>query len=67
MLKSSGIPHNAKKKQFGITNKEIDAIRAHKSPQSKEKAKEIVEGSPKPLTREQAIEAYNKLKSQSGG
>ena len=57
MLKSSGIPHNAPKKQIGNAIKEREEKRAHKSPQSAEKAKEVKQVSGK-MSQEDAIAWY---------
>jgi len=58
MIRSSGIPHNAPKKQIGNAIREREEKRAHKSPQSAQKAKEVKGPGARKLTREEAIQWY---------
>lgn len=67
MVRSSGIPHNAKKPKKDTAIKEREAKMAQKSPQSAEKCEKVQEGGMKKFTREEAIAEYNRLRSQSGG
>jgi len=62
MLRSSGIPHNAPKREIGNAIKEREEKRSHKSPKSLERAKEVKEIDGK-MSQEAAIEW---LKNQRG-
>lgn len=58
MIRSSGIPHEAKRPETTDAIAEREAKMAQKSPQSVEKCEEVCEGSQRKLTQEEAYKWY---------